>query len=72
LQGNCFEVWALKIFPEDFMIELSKEGYKSLRRHFGTLKFGENEVTEQRIEPVANCDRFSGIVISGTMPSRKM
>ena len=28
-------------FPEDFMIELSKEEYESLRRHFGTLKRGE-------------------------------
>ena len=25
-------------FPEDFMIELSKEEYESLRRHSGTLK----------------------------------
>jgi phage regulator Rha-like protein len=29
-------------FPEDFMIELSKEEYESLRRHFGTLKRGEH------------------------------
>ncbi|MBI5746037.1 MAG: ORF6N domain-containing protein [Nitrospirae bacterium] len=27
-------------FPEDFMIQLSKEEYDSLRRHFGTLKRG--------------------------------
>jgi hypothetical protein len=29
-------------FPADFMIELSKEEYESLRRHFGTLKRGEH------------------------------
>ena len=29
-------------FPEDFMIELYKEEYESLRRHFGTLKRGEH------------------------------
>ncbi len=29
-------------FPEDFMIQLSKEEYESLRRHFGTLKRGEH------------------------------
>jgi hypothetical protein len=28
-------------FPADFMIQLSKEEYESLRRHFGTLKRGE-------------------------------
>lgn len=29
-------------FPNDFMFELSKEEYKSLRSHFGTLKRGEH------------------------------
>jgi phage regulator Rha-like protein len=29
-------------FPEDFMIQLSKEEYDSLRCHFGTLKRGEH------------------------------
>ncbi len=29
-------------FPADFMIQLSKEEYESLRRHFGTLKRGEH------------------------------
>tara|TARA_B100000315_G_C14473631_1_gene539567 strand:- start:287 stop:742 length:456 start_codon:yes stop_codon:yes gene_type:complete len=29
-------------FPEDFMIELSKEEYEPLRRHFGTLKRGKH------------------------------
>ncbi|MBI4691807.1 MAG: ORF6N domain-containing protein [Nitrospirae bacterium] len=29
-------------FPTDFMIQLSKEEYESLRRHFGTLKRGEH------------------------------
>ncbi|MHB8143730.1 MAG: ORF6N domain-containing protein [Thermoleophilia bacterium] len=29
-------------FPEDFMIQLSKEEYDSLRRHFGTIKRGEH------------------------------
>ena len=29
-------------FPVDFMIQLSKEEYESLRRHFGTLKRGEH------------------------------
>ncbi len=29
-------------FPEDFMIQLSKEEYESLRRNFGTLKRGEH------------------------------
>ncbi|MBI4665832.1 MAG: ORF6N domain-containing protein [Nitrospinae bacterium] len=29
-------------FPEDFMIQLSKEEYDSLRRHFGPLKRGEH------------------------------
>jgi len=28
-------------FPKDFMFQLSKEEYDSLRRHFGTLKRGE-------------------------------
>lgn len=27
-------------FPEDFMFELQKEEYESLRSHFGTLKRG--------------------------------
>ncbi len=29
-------------FPTDFMFELSKQEYESLRRHFGTLKRGEH------------------------------
>ena len=29
-------------FPADFMIQLSKEEYEFLRRHFGTLKRGEH------------------------------
>lgn len=29
-------------FPTDFMFELSKKEYESLRRHFGTLKRGEH------------------------------
>ncbi|OGW14161.1 MAG: DNA-binding protein [Nitrospinae bacterium RIFCSPLOWO2_12_FULL_45_22] len=29
-------------FPADFMIQLSKEEYESLRRHFGALKRGEH------------------------------
>lgn len=29
-------------FPADFMFQLLKEEYKSLRRHFGTLKRGEH------------------------------
>ena len=29
-------------FPEDFMFELQKEEYESLRSHFGTLKRGEH------------------------------
>lgn len=29
-------------FPADFMIQLSKEEYESLRRHFGTFKRGEH------------------------------
>jgi len=29
-------------FPADFMIQLSKKEYESLRRHFGTLKRGEH------------------------------
>jgi len=29
-------------FPADFMIQLSKEEYDSLRRHFGTIKRGEH------------------------------
>ncbi len=29
-------------FPEDFMFELQKEEYDSLRSHFGTLKRGEH------------------------------
>ena len=29
-------------FPTDFMFQLSKEEYDSLRRHFGTLKRGEH------------------------------
>ncbi len=29
-------------FPEDFMFELSKQEYYSLRSHFGTLKRGEH------------------------------
>jgi hypothetical protein len=32
----------IRRFPTDFMIELSKEEYESLRRHFGTLKRGEH------------------------------
>ena len=27
-------------FPSDFMFQLTREEYKSLRRHFGTLKRG--------------------------------
>lgn len=29
-------------FPEDFMFELDKEDYDSLRSQFGTLKRGEH------------------------------
>jgi hypothetical protein len=29
-------------FPSDFMFELTKEEYNSLRRQFGTLKRGEH------------------------------
>ena len=29
-------------FPADFMFELSKQEYESLKRHFGTLKRGEH------------------------------
>ncbi|HBR20959.1 MAG TPA: hypothetical protein DD713_00070 [Nitrospiraceae bacterium] len=29
-------------FPADFMIQLSKEEYEYLRRHFGTLKRGKH------------------------------
>jgi len=29
-------------FPADFMFELSKQEYESLRRHFGALKRGEH------------------------------
>ena len=29
-------------FPDDFMFEISKDEYKNLRRHFGTLKRGEH------------------------------
>ena len=29
-------------FPADFMFQLSKDDYDSLRRHFGTLKRGEH------------------------------
>src|SRR5208282_1389510 len=29
-------------FPEDFMFQLQKEEYESLRSHFGTLKRGEH------------------------------
>ena len=29
-------------FPSDFMFQLTREEYKSLRRHFGTLKRGEH------------------------------
>ncbi len=29
-------------FPADFMFELSRQEYESLRRHFGTLKRGEH------------------------------
>ena len=42
-------------FPEDFMFELRKEEYDSLRSHFGTLKRGEHikylpyAFTEQRV-----------------------
>ena len=28
-------------FPSDFMFQLTREEYKSLRRHFGTLKRGQ-------------------------------
>jgi len=29
-------------FPDDFMLRLTKEEYRDLRRHFGTLKRGEH------------------------------
>lgn len=32
-------------FPADFMFQLLKEEYESLRRHFGTFKRGEHERT---------------------------
>lgn len=53
-------------FPEDFMIQLSKEEYDSLRRHFGTLKRGKHSkylpyaFTEQGVamlSSVLNSDR---------------
>jgi len=33
---------ALNRFPEDFMFQLQKDEYESLRSHFGTLKRGEH------------------------------
>jgi phage regulator Rha-like protein len=36
-------------FPSDFMFQLTKEEYKSLRRHFGTLKKG----THSKYPPMA-------------------
>lgn len=53
-------------FPSDFMIQMSKEEYESLRSHFGTLKRGEHSkylpyaFTEQGIamlSSVLNSDR---------------
>jgi hypothetical protein len=53
-------------FPEDFMFQLQKEGYESLRIHFGTLKRGEHAkylpyaFTEQGVamlSSVLNSDR---------------
>ncbi len=53
-------------FPADFMIQLSKEEYEFLRRHFGTLKRGEHSkylpyaFTEQGVamlSSVLNSDR---------------
>ena len=47
-------------FPEDFMFELSKVEYESLRRHFGTLKRGEHTkylpyaFTEQGVAMLSN------------------
>ncbi len=48
-------------FPEDFMFELSKEEYRSLRYHFGTLKRGEHAkylpyaFTEQGVAMLSKC-----------------
>ncbi|MBI5675214.1 MAG: ORF6N domain-containing protein [Nitrospirae bacterium] len=56
----------IKRFPEDFMFELQKEEYESLRSHFGTLKRGEHSkylpyaFTEQGVamlSSVLNSDR---------------
>jgi phage regulator Rha-like protein len=53
-------------FPEDFMFQLQKEEYESLRGHFGTLKRGEHAkylpyaFTEQGVamlSSVLNSDR---------------
>jgi phage regulator Rha-like protein len=53
-------------FPEDFMFQLQKEEYESLRSHFGTLKRGEHAkylpyaFTEQGVamlSSVLNSDR---------------
>jgi len=53
-------------FPEDFMFQLQKEEYESLRSHFGTLKRGEHSkylpyaFTEQGVamlSSVLNSDR---------------
>lgn len=44
-------------FPKDFMFELTKQEYDSLRRQFGTLKRGEHSkylpyaFTEQGVAP---------------------
>jgi phage regulator Rha-like protein len=56
----------IKRFPEDFMFQLQKEEYESLRSHFGTLKRGEHAkyfpyaFTEQGVamlSSVLNSDR---------------
>src|SRR4030043_1122413 len=56
----------IKRFPEDFMYQLQKEEYESLRSHFGTLKRGEHAkyfpyaFTEQGVamlSSVLNSDR---------------
>ena len=56
----------LSRFPEDFMFQLQKEEYESLRSHFGTLKRGEHAkylpyaFTEQGVamlSSVLNSDR---------------
>ena len=52
-------------FPADFVLELSQEEQRALRRQFGTLKRGEYRADEQRSVVAPKCSEQAGQRLRG-------